>query len=237
MKRPGEPGLKDRISQLLEARGLRQGAAAPIESLLGSLSEEHAPTAVKDPEEGLNIHVADSLSAFDLPVLPECRVIADIGSGCGVPGLVIAATLPTASVTAVESIGRKCDFIRSSAEAAGLANVQVVNCRAEEWSDGIGSCDAVLARALAPLPVLAEYAAPLLRDGGVLVAWKGSPSADEVEAGSVAAAKLGLEVASPITVEPWPGSGGRKLFVMRKVAPTPAGYPRRAGMASKRPLA
>jgi len=237
MKRPGEPGLGDRISILLEAKGLDHTAVEAIESLLRSLSEEHAPTAVKDPDEGLNVHVADSLSALDLPLLSESRVIADIGSGCGVPGLVIASVFPASVVIAVESIGRKCEFIRASAERAGLENVEVVNCRAEEWSEGIGSCDAVLARALAPLPVLAEYAAPLLRPGGALIAWKGNPLPEEVEAGRTAATKLGLDVVTTLTVEPWPRSGERKLFVMRKVAPTPSGFPRRPGMASKRPLA
>ena len=103
--------------------------------------------------------------------------------------------------------------------------------------DGIGAHDVVTARALAALPVLCEYAAPLLADGGVLVAWKGAVDEDEAAAGAAAAELLGLEPAEVLPVQPYPAAERRTLHVFRKVAPTPERFPRRPGMAVKRPLA
>ena len=108
--------------------------------------------------------------------------------------------------------------------------------RAEEWHDGVGRCDVVTARALAALPVIYEYAAPLLRDGGSVVAWKGEVGEDEAADGAAAAIVLGLEEDAPLAVRPFAGSERRTLRAARKIAPTPAMYPRRAGIAAKRPL-
>jgi 16S rRNA (guanine527-N7)-methyltransferase len=163
-------------------------------------------------------------------------VIADLGAGAGLPGLVLAAVLPCARVFLIESVRRKCEFLRRAVGAMGLENVEVVWSRAEGWRDGVGSCDAVCARALAALPVLCEYAAPLLRDRGVLVAWKGA--VDDVEAAdaAAAAAHLGLAIEPVRAVVPFAGSVRRSLHVIRKIAPTPPDFPRRPGMATKRPL-
>jgi 16S rRNA (guanine527-N7)-methyltransferase len=148
----------------------------------------------------------------------------------------LAIALPTAQATLIESNARKCDFIRSAAAAAGLANVAVVAERAESWSAGLGSRDLVTARALAPLAVLAEYAAPLLREGGVLVAWKGRRDAAEELDAVAAADQLGLVAEEIRSVQPYREAQHRHLHVLRKVAPTPERFPRRPGMARKRPL-
>jgi 16S rRNA (guanine527-N7)-methyltransferase len=115
--------------------------------------------------------------------------------------------------------------------------------RAEDWARlpaalGGGRCayDAVTARAVASLPVLVEYAAPLLRDAGVLVAWKGAVSSDELRLGKGAASEVGMSLDDVLSVEPFAGARDRHLYVFRKVAPTPERFPRRAGMAAKRPL-
>jgi 16S rRNA (guanine527-N7)-methyltransferase len=113
----------------------------------------------------------------------------------------------------------------------------VVHARAEEWAAGLGAHDVVTARALAALPVLCEYAAPLLADGGVLVAWKAAVEEGEASAGAAAAAVLGLEPGEVLAVQPFPAAERRTLHLFRKVAPTPERFPRRAGMAVKRPLA
>jgi 16S rRNA (guanine527-N7)-methyltransferase len=112
----------------------------------------------------------------------------------------------------------------------------VVHARAEEWFDGLGAHDVVTARALAELQVLCEYAAPLLADGGELVAWKGAVGEDEASAAAAAAALLGLEPVAALDVQPYPAAERRTLHVFRKVAPTPERFPRRPGMAVKRPL-
>lgn len=191
---------------------------------------------MRGPEEVADVHIADSLVGLEVADLHSAAVIADLGAGAGLPGLVLAAARPEARVVAVESVQRKCAFIERTARAMGLFNVEVICRRAEMWRDGMGRCDTVCARALAPLAVLCEYAAPLLREGGVLVAWKGQVGPDEAERGDAAAAALGLTAADVRTVEPYPGSRHRRLYVFRKRAPTPPGFPRRPGMATKRPI-
>ena len=118
----------------------------------------------------------------------------------------------------------------------GLANVEIVNARAESWPEGIGSRDLVTARAVAPLAVLVEYAAPLLALDGALVAWKGRRDGEEERDGAAAAAATGLDVAEIRPVAPWIGAERLHLHVYVKVASTPNRFPRRPGMASKRPL-
>jgi 16S rRNA (guanine527-N7)-methyltransferase len=228
------------VEQALDAALRRHGvsieARGPLNTLLELLAHSDAPTSVHDPAKGVDVHIADSLTGLEIAEVQTARLIADIGSGAGLPGLVLAAALRDAHVILVEAAARKCDFMRSAAVAMGLANVDVVWSRAEAWSDGLGRCDVVCARALATLPVLCEYAAPLLRDSGLLVAWKGAIAEAEATDGAAAAAQLGLEPDVPRSVAPFPGSARRTLHVLRKVGPTPPKYPRRPGIAAKRPL-
>jgi 16S rRNA (guanine527-N7)-methyltransferase len=195
-----------------------------------------APTTVTAWPAALDVHVADSLVALDIPLVRGAQALADLGSGAGFPGLALAIALPNARVSLVESSRRKCAFLGRAVAESGLGNATVVNTRVEEWAEGRESCDVVTARALAALPVVAEYAAPLLRPGGTLVAWKGRREPRE-EHDAVAAAKvLGLEPERVVPVRPYPQSRDRHLHVFRKSAPTPHRFPRRAGMARKRPL-
>jgi 16S rRNA (guanine527-N7)-methyltransferase len=195
-----------------------------------------APTTVTDPTAGVDAHVADSLAGLEVEALRRALRIADLGAGAGFPGLVLAAALPEARIALVESANRKCAFLERAAEAAGLQNVEVVCARAEAWSDGIGTCDAVTVRAVAPLNVLVEYAAPLLTAGGTLVAWKGRRDAEEEASGAAAAEILGLEPVEVRPVAPFRGADHRHLHVYSKVRETPSRYPRRPGMARKRPV-
>lgn len=224
------------MGPLLDRLRLPDQAAAPLGILLELLAQPDAPTSVHDPARAIDVHIADSLAGLEIPELANARLIADLGSGAGLPGLVLAAVLPDAHVVLIEAAARKCDFLRSAIAPMGLANAEVVWTRAEEWSGGIRRCEAVCARALAALPVLCEYAAPLLKVGGRLVAWKGAVSDAEAADAAAAAAHLGLEVEQVRPVAPYRGSERRALHVVRKVAPTPARYPRRAGIATKRPL-
>jgi len=193
-----------------------------------------ASTTVRDPLVALDRHVADSLVALDLEPVRHAERIADIGSGAGWPGLALAATLPDAQVFLVESAVRHTRYLERAAE--GMANVTIVNARAEEWRDGLERHDVVTARALAAMPVVLEYAAPLLELGGHAVAWKGAVSPEESVTGRRAATELGLELLEVRSVEPFDGARDHTLHVFRKIAPTPPRFPRRAGMARKRPI-
>jgi 16S rRNA (guanine527-N7)-methyltransferase len=223
---------------------LSAGANEQIRLLLEALAAEPDPhTTVSSPDEALHVHVDDSLSGLEVDSLRAARRIADVGAGAGFPGLVLAIALPRARVDLIESAGRKTAVIGRLAQAASIENARAVTARAEEWArtpaalgGGGEAYDAVTARAVAALPVLAEYAAPMLRTGGVLVAWKGARDSAEEAAGARAAEALGLDVLDPRRVEPFPGARERHLHVMRKVAPTPERFPRRVGVAAKRPL-
>jgi 16S rRNA (guanine527-N7)-methyltransferase len=225
-----------RLDELVERYGLDAGMEIALGVLLEQLAAPEAPTSVHDPAEAVDVHLADSLIALELAEVEWAGRLADLGAGGGLPGLVLAATLPDTRVALVESQRRKCAFLEAAVEAMGLTNAEVVCARAEEWEAGLGACDVVTARALAALPVLIEYAAPLLREGGVLVAWKGQVDAPEEADGAAAAQFLGLAPEAVRSVVPYAGSERRTLHVLRKIAPTPAGYPRRPGMAVKRPL-
>ena len=181
------------------------------------------------------------MSGLEVPQVRRARWIADIGSGAGFPGLVLAVALPSARVDMIESVSRKCAVIDRLTHAAGLDNeiVRALPMRAEEraaWG-GRELCDVVTARAVAALPVLVEYAAPLLAEGGTFVAWKGARDEDEEARGTKAAAEVGLGPEAVVEVQPFPDVRDRNLVVYRKVSPTPERFPRRPGMAVKRPLA
>jgi 16S rRNA (guanine527-N7)-methyltransferase len=215
-----------------------------FEPLLAALAAEPDPhTTVSDPEAALEVHVADSLSGLEVPALASARRLADIGAGAGFPGLVLAIAIPRAQVDLIESAGRKTAVIDRLIQAAQLGNARSITARVEDYArqpaavgGGREAYDAVTARAVGPLALLVEYAAPLLRKDGVLVAWKGARDASEERAGAAAAEKVGMAVKAVVPVQPYPTSENRHLHVFRKIAPTPPQFPRRAGMARKRPL-
>src|SRR5688500_12754936 len=159
--------------------GLTPEARLKLEAVLELIAEDpRSLTSVRDPAEGWRAHVADSLTGLEVPALCGARTIADLGAGAGFPGIVLALALPQAQVDLVESVARKCEFMRDAIAQAGIPNARVVNARSEEHAAqgaaGREAYDAVTARAVARLATLAELASPLLRDSGVLVAWKAS---------------------------------------------------------------
>jgi 16S rRNA (guanine527-N7)-methyltransferase len=229
--------VSGRLQELAALYGLDERAVEALGAILALQADDPtASTTVRAPEEAVDRHVADSLVALELPEVREARRIADLGAGAGWPGLALAVALPLARVVLVESAARHCRYLGTAVSVGGPANVEVVHARAEDWPAGLGAHDLVVARALAALPVVCEYAAPLLQDGGSLVAWKGAVDDAEAAAGAAAAAVLGLEVVGVHRVRPWPGAERRTLHRFRKTAPTPPRFPRRPGMAVKRPL-
>jgi 16S rRNA (guanine527-N7)-methyltransferase len=235
---------RETLERLAARYALPSGAAAQLRDLLEALSAEpDPPTAVSEPAAALRVHVADSLSGLEVAALRDAERIADLGAGAGFPGLVLAIAVPAARVDLIESVRRKAATIDRLVQAAHITNARAVVTRAEAWGaqppvvgGGREAYGVVTARALAPLAVLAEYAAPLLTEGGVLVAWKGGRDAEEERGGSAAVRRLGLTVEGVMRVEPFEGAEQRHLHVIRKTGPTPSGIPRRPGVARKRPL-
>ncbi len=219
---------------------------ATIEALVGRLAPltrmvAESPlslSSVTEPGEAENVHLRDSLSALALGAVPSAEAVVDIGSGAGYPGIPLAMALPEARFTLVDSVGKKARFAGEAADALGLTNVEALGVRSEELAVGEGRerFDLALARAVAPLSILAELASPLLREGGTLIAWKGEREPEEERRVEALAERLAMQPRGVVAVVPFEGSRERHLYLLGKSGSTPAELPRRPGMARKRPL-
>ncbi|MDQ2910579.1 MAG: 16S rRNA (guanine(527)-N(7))-methyltransferase RsmG [Actinomycetota bacterium] len=191
-----------------------------LERWLEALVATPGLTSVHDPGKARRVHLDDSLAALEVVRRFEGSIV-DVGSGGGAPGIPLAAALPDREVTLLESNRRKCVFLERW--ATEFPNLRVVCGRAEEQPvDGFG---VAVAKALAPPSVAAEWCLPLVAPGGAAVLFVG-PSAEAERVAAVAEQLAAGLVESP------PG-----LLVLRKHGPTPPGFPRRPGIARKRPLA
>jgi 16S rRNA (guanine527-N7)-methyltransferase len=193
-----------------------------LERWLAELVETPGLTAASDPVEARNLHLDSALSA--LPFL-EGGPVVDVGSGGGSPGLPLAAARPDLRFDLLEATRKKCDFLERW--ASELDNLSVVCARAEDHGRGEGrdAYGVAVARALAPPPTAAEWCLPLVRPGGRVILFVG-PSVDE---GAVA--RAAAEIAGELE-DGLPG-----FVLLRKTGPTPDRFPRRPGVARKRPLA
>jgi 16S rRNA (guanine527-N7)-methyltransferase len=190
-----------------------------IERWLADLVATPGLTAVSG-EEARRVHIEESLAALDV-VRRFDGPIVDVGSGGGAPGIPLADALPERQVTLLEATRRKCDFLERWTRE--LPNAHVICGRAEEQP--VDSWGVAVAKALAPPPVAAEWCLPLVEPGGAAVLYVGpTAQADRV---ALVAGQLAAELD-----EAPPG-----LLVLRKLGPTPPGFPRRVGVARKRPLA
>jgi 16S rRNA (guanine527-N7)-methyltransferase len=219
------------------AASLDDAARAQLEKVLVLLAEEKASVSSVVDERAWRVHVVDSLTGLEVPALRGATRIADVGAGAGFPGLVLAVALPEAQVDLVESVGRKCEFMRQAIAAAEIANATVLNTRSEDLatSSGREAYDAVTARAVGRLSTLAELASPLLKPNGVLVAWKGKRDPEEEQQLQNAAESLAMRPEQILDVGNRAGSEHRHLHVIRKSGPTPDNLPRKPGIAKKRP--
>jgi 16S rRNA (guanine527-N7)-methyltransferase len=224
-----------------------------LTTVLELLAAERASVSSITDDRAWKVHVEDSLTGLDVPELRDARRIADLGSGAGFPGLVLAVVLPEASIDLIDSVGKKTAFIARAAEEAGIPNTRAITARAEDLaragdtarsegatvgdpsSSGRESYDVVTARAVGRLSTLAELASPLLKEGGVLVAWKGKRDEEEERQMDRASESLAMTPEQILDVGHRAGSEHRHLHVLRKSGPTPTDLPRRSGMAKKRP--
>ena len=231
------PSEAARVSSLAERYDLSSEVVTKLLLLLQRLADDPlSPTAVRSPSAIIDHHLADSLVALELESVRRARFAVDVGSGAGLPGLPLAAALPAVTFVLLESAARKCAFLERIITASGITNAEVVNERSENYRQGLARHDLVTVRAVASLEVTAEYAAPLLRVGGTLVVWAGRRSPEREAGAARAAAELGLGELQARHVDPFPGARDRHLYVTSKVNPTPDRFPRRPGMALKRPL-
>ncbi len=226
-----------RLDALRGRHDLPAAAAETLGRILNIIeTDEQAPTSVRESARAVDVHIADALVALEVDVVRTARRVVDLGAGAGIPGLPLATAIPGAAFALVESQSRKCAFIERAKAHAGLANVEVVCERVEQWPAGIAAHDLAIARAVAAAPVVLEYAAPLLEVGGTLVEWRGRRDREEERRAEGAAAELGLVLREIRRVRPFPAATDHHLHVYLKVSPTPDRFPRRPGIARKRPL-
>lgn len=227
----------DAVEALARRFELPRGALERLLVVVRALVVEPvAPTSVRTAAEAIDQHLADSLVALELEPVRKARKAVDLGSGAGFPGLPLAIACPRAAFELLESSRRKCQFIESVVERCALENVSVVCRRAEMHEAGLRTYDLATARAVAPLDVVLEYAAPLLAVGGRFVAWRGrrDPTAEGIAAR--AATELGMQIDEVVRVKPFRQAAHRYLHLYSKVVETPPRFPRRPGVAAKRRL-
>jgi 16S rRNA (guanine527-N7)-methyltransferase len=197
-------------------------------------------TRITDRPAAELLHVADSLTV--LPFLPARKIsLADVGTGGGVPGIILAIARPDARVTLIESTGKKCRFLEETIATLGLANASVLQGRAEDLAEMGGEngqrerFDVVVARAVATLAWLAEWCLPLAKMGGTVLAMKGPKAVEELPEAMNAIRLLG---GGEPTIEPahLPGAEGHLIVRIPKRAPTPTRYPRGSTMTGGKPI-
>ena len=196
-------------------------------------------TAIRESEEIRTKHFLNSLSCLLVLRDPLPNRMIDVGTGAGFPGIPLKIVLPNLKITLVESVGKKADFCRHIVQILKLDQVEVLQARAEEM--GLNQnhrerYDWAVARAVANMPVLAEYLLPLVRVGGAVLAQKGEAGPAEVHAADRAIKLLGGQLRKLQKIN-LPGiAEDRYLVVLDKCATTPPGYPRRVGLPSKKPI-
>jgi 16S rRNA (guanine527-N7)-methyltransferase len=197
-------------------------------------------TSIVEPEEIVTKHFLDSLSVYQvLQTLPPTLSLIDVGSGAGFPGLPLKIALPRLRLTLLESTGKKTAFLQHIIQVLNLAGVAILTARAEEAGrrrDQRECYNVAVARAVAPLPVLAEYTLPLVKVGGLVVVQKGQHPAEEIKEVANALGILGGKVSRvlPVLV---PGlAAERHLLVIQKNKATPPQYPRRPGVPAQKPI-
>lgn len=201
------------------------------------LAHSRVTDLTKVPEEEMTLrHYADSLAALRLGLVPQTGAVVDVGSGAGFPGLPLAIAAPGLCVTLLEAREKRCAFLETVIRELGLPNVTVACARAEDAArTGMREAfDRAAARALAPLPVLAEYLLPFVKPGGLALCWKGPAVEAERADGARAATLLGGRLGRLAEL----GLPGRSHFiqVIEKTGASPQKYPRKAGVPAKNPL-
>jgi 16S rRNA (guanine527-N7)-methyltransferase len=214
------------------------------EAVLRRLEREYLEAVERGflgPREGARLrerHIDDALGLATLrPPMPGEQWV-DLGSGAGLPGLPLAVAFPASRFTLVDAHRRRVDWVASTTAALHLANVSVVHARLEDYGRSAARehFDVATARALGPLPVVAELGVPVLRTGGTLLVPRGAPSGEELGQLERACEILGAEVREVIPNPSSPIDQVGSVVIMAKIAETSPRFPRRSGVPARSPL-
>lgn len=229
------PGFVERVAAL----GIEfdQGDLDKLGGFLARMLEvnkSHNLTAITDPDQAWTRHVADALTLLPmLAALGETPRVIDVGSGGGVPGIPLAIAMPAAAFTLIDATGKKVEFLRACAADLLLANVTILQARAERLGHDKAhreAYDAAIARAVGPLPTLVELLAPLIKPDGVALAIKGAKADEELAAAALAMHAVGLRH------ERTEDTPTGKVVILAKSRRTPRIYPRADGLPKSKPI-
>lgn len=194
-------------------------------------------TAITDEERFIKEHILDSAAILKVKGFNKARTVCDVGTGAGFPGIVIAALAPEKKVTMVDSLAKRLRVIEDLAGEAGIDNIRLIHARAEDaghMPELREAFDVVTARAVAALPVLSELCVPLVRKGGVFIAFKTKAAEEEIKESRRAANILGV---GETVIQDAGVPGTDHIFVvMKKKVKTSEKYPRKAGEPARKPL-
>ena len=194
-------------------------------------------TRILNVEDAAVLHILDSLILLPYINLAPDGALLDMGTGAGFPGVPLTI-VSHRKATYIDSVGKKVDAVNSFVSALGLKHAHAVHDRLEEYARSHKKQFAVVtARALAPLPVLVEYASPYLKDGGLFVITKGNPTDEELDSGEAAAKICGFTLLLTDDLDLPDGLGHREFIILKKSRPASVSLPRANGMAKKNPLA
>ena len=233
----------DRLAQGLSAMGVPY--RAPVletlarfqEKLLAANARMNLTRVGAEACEAVDRNYLDSLAPLAQGLLQGAKAALDVGSGAGFPGIVTKIFKPELELTLMEPTGKRVEFLKYACGQLGLTGVEFAKERAEEaarkaWREQF---DLASARAVAALPMLAEYCLPLVKVGGNFLAMKGASGEEELAAARGAIKKLGGEYKETRTLH-LPGGDTRTLILCKKISQTPTAYPRNGGKIAKSPL-
>ncbi|MDD5823262.1 MAG: 16S rRNA (guanine(527)-N(7))-methyltransferase RsmG [Firmicutes bacterium] len=197
-------------------------------------------TAVRDRDEAVQKHIADSLSCFDVPEYKNAKTVLDMGTGGGFPGVPLAIVSDDKKFTLVDALNKRLRVIDELTAGIGVTNVETVHARAEEIGRGKNTrekFDLVVSRAVASLDVLVEWCLPLVKVGGYMISYKGENVSRETLEAKKAISLMGGKIERVVEIEDATDEiSGHVLVIIKKVKNTPPKYPRQPGQAKKNPL-
>ena len=231
--------MRESLNQGLPQLGVDTSCIPALEEFSRLLLEKNQVmnlTAITEPKDVAALHLLDSLSLAPMAEL-RGRSIVDVGTGAGFPGIPLAIALPESSITLLDSLNKRIDFLRQAGDNLGLTNAEYVHGRAEEFAaEHREAFDFAVSRAVANLPMLTELCLPLVKVGGQFLAMKSSHTEEEIAAAKSAISKLGgrIEAVADYTIPTT--DVVHRVVRIRKVSPTPSKYPRRFAQIKKQPL-